>query len=107
LRIDLVRREVTQSGKEIRLTPIEYKLLALLARHAGKVLTHNQILESVWGHKHENMAHHVRVHLAELRKKIEIDPARPKLIVTEPGVGYRLRDRNLTESSAIEPPRQV
>jgi two-component system KDP operon response regulator KdpE len=107
LRIDLVRREVTQSGKMIRLTPIEYKLLTLLVRHAGKVLTYNQILESVWGHKHENMAHHVRVHLAELRKKIEIDPARPKLIVTEPGVGYRLRDCNLMESSPNEPPRQV
>ena len=107
LRIDLVRREVTQSGKIIRLTPIEYKLLTLLARHAGKVLTHNQILESVWGHKHENMAHHVRVHLAELRRKIEIDPARPKLIVTEPGVGYRLRDCGSSASGSGSDPDPV
>ena len=97
LKIDLVRREVTQAGNAVRLTPIEYKLLTLLARNAGRVLTHGQILAEVWGHRHANMAHHVRVHMAELRKKIEADPARPKLIVTEPGVGYRLRDRELDD----------
>ena len=97
LKIDLVRREVTQAGAPVRLTPIEYKLLVLLARNAGRVLTHGQILAEVWGHRHSNMVHHVRVHMAELRKKIEVDPARPKLIVTEPGVGYRLRDRELTD----------
>ncbi len=95
LRIDLARREVTQQGKSVQLTPTEYKVLALFARHAGKVLTHMQILESVWGQDHEYTAHHVRVHLAELRKKIEADPAHPTFLITEPGVGYRLRDRGM------------
>lgn len=93
LRIDLVRREVTLEGKEVHLTPIEYKLLVLLAQNAGKVLTHQQILKDIWGPGYANQAHYVRVHMAELRKKIEMNPARPKLLVTEPGVGYRLRDR--------------
>jgi two-component system KDP operon response regulator KdpE len=92
LRIDLARREVTVDGREVRLTPTEYRLLALLARHAGKVLTHRQILREVWG-PNVTEFHYVRVHMAELRKKIEADPARPRLLVTEPGVGYRLRDR--------------
>jgi two-component system KDP operon response regulator KdpE len=93
LRIDLARREVMQDGQEVHLTPIEYKLLTLLARHAGKVLTHRQILKEVWGPAYGTQTHYVRVHMAELRKKIETDSARPKLIITEPGVGYRLRDR--------------
>jgi two-component system, OmpR family, KDP operon response regulator KdpE len=92
VRIDLARREVTVDGREVRLTPTEYRLLALFARHAGKVLTHRQVLREVWG-PHVTEAHYVRVHMAELRKKIEADPARPHLLVTEPGVGYRLRDR--------------
>ena len=92
LRVDLARREVTVEGREVRLTPTEFKLLALLARHAGKVLTHRQILKEVWG-PNATEAHWVRVHMAELRKKVELDPARPRLLVTEPGVGYRLRDR--------------
>jgi two-component system KDP operon response regulator KdpE len=92
LRVDLARREVTVEGREVRLTPTEFKLLALLARHAGKVLTHRQILKEVWG-PNATEAHWVRVHMAELRKKVEPDPARPRLLVTEPGVGYRLRDR--------------
>jgi len=92
LRVDLARREVTVDGRMIRLTPTEFKLLALLARHAGKVLTHRQILREVWG-PNASEAHWVRVHMAELRKKVELEPARPRLLVTEPGVGYRLRDR--------------
>jgi two-component system, OmpR family, KDP operon response regulator KdpE len=92
LRVDLARREVTVDGREVRLTPTEFKLVALLARHAGKVLTHRQILKEVWG-PNATEAHWVRVHMAELRKKVEADPARPRLLVTEPGVGYRLRDR--------------
>ncbi len=99
LRVDLARREVTVAGRELRLTPTEFKLLALLARHAGKVLTHRQILKEVWG-PNASEAHWVRVHMAELRKKVEEDPARPRLLVTEPGVGYRLRDRALGD----EPP---
>jgi two-component system, OmpR family, KDP operon response regulator KdpE len=92
LRIDLARREVTSDGAPVRLTPTEYRVLALLARHAGKVLTHRQILREVWG-PNATEAHYVRVQIAEIRKKIEADAARPRLLVTEPGVGYRLRDR--------------
>jgi two-component system, OmpR family, KDP operon response regulator KdpE len=94
LRIDLGRREVTRDASEVHLTPIEYKLLTLLAQNAGKVLTHGHILREVWGAGYANQTHYVRVHMAELRKKIERDPARPELLVTEPGVGYRLRDRS-------------
>jgi two-component system KDP operon response regulator KdpE len=93
LRIDLERREVTRAAEAVHLTPIEYKLLVLFAQHAGKVLTHRQILKEVWGPGYATQTHYVRVQMAELRKKIESDPARPKLLVTEPGVGYRLRDR--------------
>jgi two-component system, OmpR family, KDP operon response regulator KdpE len=92
LRVDFVRRTVTVEGREVHLTPIEYRLLAYLAQHAGRVLTHRQILQEVWGPGQASQTHYVRVHMAELRKKIEADPARPKLLVTEPGVGYRLRD---------------
>jgi two-component system KDP operon response regulator KdpE len=91
LTIDRVRREVSMAGREVRLTPIEYRLLGLLAEHAGKVLTHRQILKEIWGPGHGDDAHYVRVHMALLRKKLERDPARPMLIITEPGVGYRLR----------------
>jgi two-component system, OmpR family, KDP operon response regulator KdpE len=92
LRVDLARREVTVDGAAVHLTPTEYRVLALLAQHAGKVLTHRHILREVWG-PHATEAHYVRVQMAELRKKIERDPARPRLLVTEAGVGYRLRDR--------------
>lgn len=91
LRVDLARREVTVDGREVRLTPTEFRLLALLARHAGKVLTHRMILREVWGPAASEV-HYVRVHMAELRKKLEAEPARPRLLVTEPGVGYRLRE---------------
>ncbi len=94
LRIDFGRREVTVAGRQVHLTPIEYKLLVLLARHAGKVLTHRMILKEIWGPGQTHQSHYVRVHMAELRKKIELDPTHPRLIVTEPGVGYRLRDRH-------------
>jgi len=92
LRIDLVRREVNVGDRAVHLTPIEYKLLVLLAQHAGRVLTHRQIIREVWGATYVGQTHYVRVHMAELRKKIEEDPARPRLLVTEPGVGYRLRE---------------
>lgn len=98
LKIDLARREVMIGTNEVHLTPIEYKLLVFLAQHAGKVVTHQQILKEVWGPVYANQAHYVRVHMAELRKKIESNPARPKLLVTEPGVGYRLRDREIEDS---------
>jgi two-component system KDP operon response regulator KdpE len=92
LRIDLARREVTVAGRPVRLTATEYRLLVLLARNAGRVLTHRLILHEVWGPGHAGETHTVRVHMAELRKKLEADPARPKILITEPGVGYRLRD---------------
>jgi two-component system KDP operon response regulator KdpE len=92
LKIDLVRREVTKGRQPLHLTPIEYRLLTLLAQNAGRVLTQRQILEEVWGRGHAAQNHYVRVYMAQLRRKIEQDPARPRLLVTEPGVGYRLRD---------------
>jgi two-component system, OmpR family, KDP operon response regulator KdpE len=92
LRVDLDKREVTSGGRSVRLTPIEYRLLVCLARHPGRVLTHGQLVKEVWGGAAGVAAHHVRVHMAELRKKIEDDPARPKLLITEPGVGYRLKE---------------
>jgi len=91
LRIDLSRREVTLGGAPVRLTPIEYRLLALLARHAGRVLTHRQILREVWGPGQEAQTHYLRVYMAQLRRKLEAESARPRLLITEPGVGYRLR----------------
>jgi two-component system KDP operon response regulator KdpE len=98
LRIDQSRREVTRGGRDVHLTPIEYKLLVLLARNAGRVLTHRQIIKEIWGTGYAAQSHHVRVHMAELRKKIESDPARPRLLTTESGVGYRLRDRDINNS---------
>ncbi len=97
LRIDLGRREVTLAGRELHLTPNEYRLLTLLARNAGKVLTHRQILKEVWGPAHAGEVHYLRVYMAQLRRKIETDPARPQLLVTEPSVGYRLRASNRTD----------
>ncbi len=93
LHLDLPRREVTLAGARLHLTPIEYRLLTLLARNAGRVLTQRQILEEIWGRAHVAQSHYVRVYMAQLRRKIEADPARPRFLVTEPGVGYRLRDR--------------
>ena len=92
LRIDQSRREVTIGAREIRLTPIEYRLLVLLAGNAGKVLTHRQILKEVWGPPYVNESHYLRVFMAALRRKVEEDPARPRLLLTEPGVGYRMKD---------------
>jgi len=90
LRMDLLRRQVFMGEREVRLTPIEYKLLATLVRHAGKVVTHAQLLRDVWGPTHTDQAHYVRVYLAHLRHKLEAEPARPRYLLTEPGVGYRL-----------------
>jgi two-component system KDP operon response regulator KdpE len=92
LRLDLARREVTLRGHLLHLTPIEYRILALLARNPGKVLTHRQILQEVWGPGHAGETHYLRVYMAQLRRKIEADPTRPRLLVTEPSVGYRMRE---------------
>jgi two-component system KDP operon response regulator KdpE len=90
LLVDLARRQVFVAGNEVHLTPIEYRLLATLARHAGKVLTHGRILREVWGPSHEGDAHYLRIYVLQLRRKIEADPTRPRHLQTEPGVGYRL-----------------
>jgi two-component system, OmpR family, KDP operon response regulator KdpE len=92
LKLDLEKRQVTRGSKVVHLTPIEYRLLVLLAQNAGKVLTHRQIFGQVWGPGQTLQTHNVRVHMAELRRKVEADPMRPTLFVTEPGVGYRLRE---------------
>jgi len=92
LHVDLDRRRVAKSGKEIHLTPTEYKLLALLVRHAGKVVTQRQLLREVWGPAHERQTHYLRIYMKQLRDKIESTPARPRYLRTEPGVGYRLVD---------------
>lgn len=91
LRIDLAARQVSVDGREVHLTPIEYRLLTLLAQNLGKVMTHRQLLQEVWGPGHVGQPHYLRVRMAELRKKLERDPARPTWLITEPGVGYRLR----------------
>ncbi|HWL68854.1 MAG TPA: response regulator [Geminicoccus sp.] len=90
LEIDLPRHRVTRGGRELKLTPREFDLLALLVRHAGKVVTHRQLLTTVWGPAHEHDTQYLRVYVGQLRQKIERDPAAPALIVTEPGIGYRL-----------------
>jgi two-component system KDP operon response regulator KdpE len=90
LRLDRVRRQVFIRGKELHLTPIEYRLLSMLATHAGRVLTHRQLLKEVWGPGRVDQPHYLRVYMAQLRAKIERDPARPEYLRTEPGVGYRL-----------------
>ncbi len=90
LKVDLTRRFVTVDGESIKLTRTEYALLRLLIQHAGKVLTHQQILREVWGPEYINETHYLRVYFAQLRQKIEENPALPAIIITEPGVGYRL-----------------
>jgi len=92
LSIDLARREVLREGAPLKLTPIEYRLLTTLARNAGKVLTHRQLLKEVWGPSHGEDTHYLRVYMAQLRHKLERDPSRPRYLLTEPGVGYRLRE---------------
>jgi two-component system, OmpR family, KDP operon response regulator KdpE len=90
--VDLMRRLVTVDGREIKLTPKQYDLLRVLVAHAGKVLTHQQLLRQVWGPGYSEESQYLRVYVGQLRQKIEPDPARPRYILTEPGVGYRLRD---------------
>lgn len=94
LTIDLPRHKVTMSGEELQLTPTEYDLLRVLASHAGRVLTHRQLLKLVWGTGYEDDVHLLRVNISNLRRKLEPDSARPQYIVTEPGVGYRFIDES-------------
>lgn len=91
LKVDLESRQIFKNGSEVHLTPIEFKLLAQLVRHAGMVLTHKHLLTEVWGPAYADELHYLRVYMAQLRHKLESDPTRPKHITTEAGVGYRLR----------------
>lgn len=93
LEVDLDRRSVRAGARaeEVHLTPNEYKLFAYLMKHAGKVLTHRQLLREVWGDAYASQTHYLRVYMVQLRHKLERDPARPRYLVTEPGVGYRLK----------------
>ena len=90
LEVDMAARVVKLKGKEVKLTATEYSLLRLFVQHAGKVLTHRQILREVWGPNYIEQTHYLRVYLAHLREKLEANPAQPELLTTEPGVGYRL-----------------
>ena len=90
--VDLATRRVTVNRAEVKFSVTEYNLLRLLVRHAGKILTHRQILREVWGPGHDDHTHYLRVYVARLREKLEADPARPQLLLNEPGVGYRLAD---------------
>ncbi len=91
MRVDLVRRQVFVGDVEAHLTPIEYNMLTTLIQHAGKVVTHNQLLKAVWGPAYATETPYLRVYMGQLRHKLEADPARPRYLITEPGVGYRLR----------------
>ncbi len=90
LKVDMQHRKITVGGAEVHLTPIEYRLLTVLVKHAGKVLTHQLLLKEVWGPNYVERAHYLRIYMGTLRHKLEKDPARPRFLLTEVGVGYRL-----------------
>lgn len=92
LRVDLDRRQVFRGDEEVHLTPMEYKLLATLIRHSGRVITHRQLLQEVWGPNYAEQTQYLRVYMSQLRHKLERDPTRPRLLTTEPAIGYRLRE---------------
>ncbi|HEX7474989.1 MAG TPA: response regulator [Dehalococcoidales bacterium] len=89
--VDLISRIVKVSGQDVQLTPTEYDILTALVNHAGKVITHRHLLQTVWGEQYGDEIHMLHVNISNLRRKIELDPARPNYVITEPGVGYRLR----------------
>jgi two-component system, OmpR family, KDP operon response regulator KdpE len=91
LRVDMLRRQVFLHEREVHLTPIEYKLLVVLINHAGKVVTHSHLLKEVWGPSYTKETQYLRVYMTQLRHKLESDPARPRFIMNEPGIGYRLK----------------
>jgi two-component system KDP operon response regulator KdpE len=90
VRVDLINRQIYRAEQQIRLTAIEYRLLMVLIRNAGKVLTHRQLLKEIWGPSHVESSHYLRTYMAHLRQKLESDPAQPSHLITETGVGYRL-----------------
>jgi two-component system, OmpR family, KDP operon response regulator KdpE len=91
LEVDLADRAVRRAGEEVHLTPIEFDLLSQLAEHPGRLVTHRQLLQEVWGPGYEDETHYLRVHFAHIRAKVEPDPSSPRYVITEPGIGYRLR----------------
>ena len=95
--IDLTSRVVRRGAKEVKLTATEYSLLRLLVKNAGRVMTHRQILKEVWGPTYVVQTHYLRVYIAHLREKLEADPAKPRMILTEAGVGYRLAEKLNTQ----------
>jgi len=97
LKVDLVKRKVYNAGNEVHVTPIEYRLLTTMIRHAGLVVTHRQLLSEVWGAEHINDPHYLRIYMRQLRHKLEVNPARPRYILTEVGVGYRLYEGETTD----------
>ncbi len=90
LKVDLAQRKVFIADNEVRITPIEFRLLSILIRQAGLVVTHRQMLKEVWGAEHINDQHYLRIYMGQLRHKLEINPARPRYLMTDVGVGYRL-----------------
>jgi two-component system KDP operon response regulator KdpE len=91
--VDIAKREVTRAGKQLHLTPIEFDLLRVLAQNVGRIVTQRQLLREVWGPAYESETHYLRVHFTHIRAKIEDDPSNPRYVLTEPGVGYRLREQ--------------
>lgn len=91
LRIDLHKRLVSVGGQDVHLTPLQYRLLSVLVKHAGKVMTHQQILKEVWGPSYQQNAHYLRIYMSQLRQKLEKDPTQPRYLLTESGVGYRFK----------------
>jgi two-component system KDP operon response regulator KdpE len=94
LAIDLAGRRVERDGEQVHLTPIEFDLVRVLAQHRGKLVTHTQLLQEVWGPNYGTETHYLRVHFAHIRSKLERDPSHPRYVITEPGVGYRLQDQS-------------
>ena len=91
LKVDLLKRQVFVGNREIHLTPIQYRLLSVLIKNAGKVLTHQHLLKEVWGPSYKDNSHYLRIYMSQLRQKLETDPTQPKYLLTESGVGYRLK----------------
>ena len=91
LKVDLLKRQVFVGNREIHLTPIQYRLLSVLVKNAGKVLTHQHLLKEVWGPSYRDHSHYLRIYMSQLRQKLETDPTQPKYLLTESGVGYRLK----------------
>jgi len=102
LTVDVTKRKVIVNGKRVKLTPREFRLLALLVENAGRILTHKQILEKVWGWEYVDDVDYVRIYISHLRQKIEPDPPLPRYIITEPGVGYHFQEANSCQTIAVE-----